>query len=55
MYGAETWALRKVQERKLGVAEMGMLRRMYGVIKLDRISNERVLKRDNGNNNFLFI
>ena len=34
------------------MAEMGMFRRMYGVIKLDRISNESVLKRDNGNNNF---
>ena len=42
MYRAETWALRKVKERTLGVAEMGMLRWMYGVIKLDRISNERV-------------
>ena len=28
MYGTETWALKKAQEKKLGVAVMRMLRRM---------------------------
>ena len=42
MYGAETWALKKAQEKKLDVAEMMMLRWMSGVTKLDRIRNERI-------------
>ena len=37
MYGAETWAVKKAQEKKLDVAEMRMLRWMSGVTKLDRI------------------
>ena len=37
MYGAETWALKKAQEKKLEVAEMIMLRWMCGVTKLDTI------------------
>ena len=40
MYGAETWAMKKAQEKKLDVAEMRMLRWMSGVTKLDRIRNE---------------
>ena len=39
MYGAETWAVKKAQEKKLDVAEMRMLRWMSGVTKLDRIRN----------------
>ena len=42
MYGAETWAMKKAQEKKLYVAEMRMLRWMSGVTKLDRIWNERI-------------
>ena len=42
MYGAETWVLKKAQERKLEVAEMRMLRWMCGVTKLDKIINERI-------------
>ena len=42
MYGAETWAVKKAQEKKLDVAEMRMLRWMSGVTKLDRIRNERL-------------
>ena len=42
MYGAETWAEKKAQEKKLDVAEMRMLRWMGGVTKLDRTRNERI-------------
>ena len=42
IYGAETWAMKKAQEKKLDVAEMRMLRWMSGVTKLDRIWNERI-------------
>ena len=41
MYGAETWAVKKAQGKKLDVVEMRMLRWMSGVTKLDRIRNER--------------
>ena len=40
MYGAETWVLKKAQEKKLEVAGMRMLRWMFGVMKLDKIRNE---------------
>ena len=42
MYGAETWAVKRAQEKKLDVAEMRMLRWMSRVTKLDRIGNERI-------------
>ena len=42
MYGAETWALKKAQEKKLEVAEMRMILWMCGVTKLDKIRNERI-------------
>ena len=42
MHGANTWAVKKAQEKKLDVAEMRMLRWMSGVTKLDRIRNERI-------------
>ena len=42
MYGAETWAVKKAQGKKLDVAEMRMLRWMSGVTKMDRIRNERI-------------
>ena len=42
MYGVETWAVKKAQEKKLDIAEMRMLRWMSGVTKLDRIRNERI-------------
>ena len=41
MDGAETWAVKKAQEKKLDVADMRMLRWLSGVTKLDRIRNER--------------
>ena len=34
--------MKKAQENKLEVAEMRMLRRMCGVMKLDNIRNERI-------------
>ena len=37
MYGAETWAIKKTQEKKLDVAEMKMLRWMCGVTRRDKI------------------
>ena len=42
MYGAETWAVTKAQERKLEVAEMRMLRWMCGLTRRDRVRNERI-------------
>ena len=42
MYGTETWAVKKAQEKKLNVAEMRVLRWMSGVTKLGRIRNERI-------------
>ena len=42
MYGVETWAVKKAQEKTLGVAEIRMSRLMCGVTKLDRIRNERI-------------
>ena len=42
MYRAETWALKKAQERKLEVAEMRMVRWMCVVTRLDKIKNERI-------------
>ena len=42
LYGSETWALKKAQERKIEVAEMRMLRWMCGVTRSDRIRNEHI-------------
>ena len=42
LHGAETWPMKKIQEKKLDVAEMKMLRWMCGVTKMDRITNERI-------------
>ena len=43
MYGAETWAVKKAQEKQLDVAAMRMLTWMSGVTKLDRSRNERIV------------
>ena len=42
MYGAETWSVKKAQEKQLDVAEMRMLRWMSRVTNPDRIRNERI-------------
>ena len=41
-YGAEIWALKKAQEKKLEVTEIRMLRCMCRVTKLDNIRNKRI-------------
>ncbi|XP_023243446.1 uncharacterized protein LOC111641505 [Centruroides sculpturatus] len=40
LYGAETWAITRAQERKMEVAEMRMLRWMCGLSRKDRIRND---------------
>ena len=42
IYGAETWPIKKAQEKRLEVTEMRMLRWMCGVTRQDRIRNERI-------------
>ena len=45
LYGAETWTEKKVQEKKLDVAEMTMLRwicALCGVTKLNRIRRDKI-------------
>ncbi|XP_074361010.1 uncharacterized protein LOC141701218 [Apium graveolens] len=39
LYGSECWALKKAQECRLEVAEMRMLKWIYGRTMLDRLSN----------------
>ena len=47
VYGMETAAITKSQERKLAVTEMKMLRFMLGITRLDRVKNEEVRKKLN--------
>ena len=42
MYGADTFAVKREQEKKLDVPEMRMLRLMCIIAKLGRIRNERI-------------
>ena len=42
LFRTETWTANNVQEKKLDVAEMRMLRWMCDVTKMDRIRNERI-------------
>ena len=42
LYGAETWATTRVQEARLEVNEMRMLRWMCGVTRRDKILNKRI-------------
>ena len=41
-YGVETVPVKKINESRMEVAEMRMLRRMCGVTREDRISNARI-------------
>jgi len=45
LYGAETWALRESERKKLNVFEMKCLRSMIGVSRMDRVRNELVRER----------
>ena len=40
MYGSETWAMRKEDEKMMETAEMKMLRWNTGITKLDKVKNE---------------
>ena len=40
MYGCEAWSLSKQQESKVQVTQMGVLRRIEGVSRADRVRNE---------------
>ena len=42
LYGTETASMRKMDEKKLDVAEMRMLRWMCGMTKEDKIRNEHI-------------
>lgn len=42
VYGAETWSIKKAQERKLEVADMRIMRWMCGVTRKDRIRNDYI-------------
>ena len=42
MYGLETAPIKKVEERKLVVAEMKTLRWMSGVTRRDKVKNEYI-------------
>ena len=42
LYGAETWATTKTQEKWIDVTEMRMLRWMCGVTGKDKIRNEHI-------------
>ena len=42
IYGAETWATTKRQEKRIEVTEMRMLRWMCGVTRKDKIRNEHI-------------
>ena len=44
LYGAECWRLRKNDERKILSTEMGWLRRIMGVSRLQRIRNDEIRK-----------
>ena len=42
LYGAETWATTKGQEKRIELTEMRMLRWMCGVTRKDKIRNEHI-------------
>ncbi|XP_068245437.1 uncharacterized protein [Palaemon carinicauda] len=41
-YGAETWSMKKIFEKKMDFAEMRMLRWMAGITRLDKVRNDLV-------------
>src|SRR6201996_2815769 len=44
MYGTETWAIKKAEERKMQTIEMRMLRWIIGKTRKNRVRNEEVRK-----------
>ena len=45
LYGCKTWTILKRHESRLQVTEMRFLRRVEGMTKLDRVSNEDIRQR----------
>ena len=45
LYGAEAWAMRSAERRKVNVLEMKCLRSLVGVSIMDRVRNEEVRRR----------
>ena len=45
MYGCEAWAARKEQKSRIQATQMNVLRRIEGVCRRDRVTNEEVLRR----------
>ena len=45
LYGAETWTLRRNEQKRLEAFEMGIWRRMECVKRTDKIKNSVVLER----------
>ena len=42
LYGTECWAIKKQHTHKISVAEMRMLRWMYGKTRMDKVRNEDI-------------
>ena len=45
LYGAEAWAMRSAERRKVNVLEMKCLRSLVGVSRMDRVRNVEVRRR----------
>ena len=54
LYGAETWTLRKVDQKYLGSFEMWCWRGMEKISWTDRVRNEEMLHRDKEERNILY-
>ena len=45
LFGAEAWGSRSAERRKVNVLEMKCLRSLVGVLRMDRVRNEKVRRR----------
>ena len=45
LYGSETWTLQKRHKSKIQAVEMRHLRKVEGVTRFDRVSNEDIRRR----------